>query len=233
MDERITIGKRGATHYNECFECGIPKTTRDQRKNKLCNICSSRRNKLEDTDTPTKTCKVCELVFENTNKHFHWKDKKKRRLDRTCKECDAKRRKKWATDNPEREKEIRAQEFKRNYQRRKQDVHWVLKRRVSSTICNTLANRGLYKDSPTWTALPYTPEQLKEHLESQFEDWMTWDNWGLASHDRKTWNIDHIYPQSKLPYESLEDENFQRCWALENLQPLETFTNIRKSNKIL
>jgi hypothetical protein len=29
-----------------------------------------------------------------------------------------------------------------------------------------------------------------------------------------------------------EDPNFQKCWSLENLQPLEAMMNVRKSNKI-
>ena len=227
MDERITIGKRGAIHYNECFECGTPKTTRDQRKNKLCNICSSKRNKLADTDTPTKTCKVCKEVFENTFENFHWKDKKKGRLDRTCKACDYNRRKKWATDNPEREKQIRLNEFKRNEPRRLKNPSYRLRRRVSSCIANTMAKRGVSKDHPTWVALPYTPEQLKEHLQAQFDAHMTWDNYG------DYWHIDHIHPQSLLPYDSLEHPNFIKCWSLSNLQPLEAIENIKKSNKLL
>jgi hypothetical protein len=178
MDERITIGKRGATYYNQCFECGIPKTTRDQRKNQLCVSCSGKQNKLADTDTPTTACKVCEKVFENTFENFHWKDKKKGRLDRTCKACDYNRRKKWATDNPEREKQIRLNEFKRNEPRRLKNPSYRLRRRVSSCIANTMAKRGVSKDHPTWVALPYTPEQLKEHLQAQFDEHMTWDNYG-------------------------------------------------------
>ena len=43
---------------------------------------------------------------------------------------------------------------------------------------------------------------------------------------------DHIYPQSLLPYDSLDHPNFQKCWALDNLQPLEHIANIRKSNRV-
>jgi len=45
--------------------------------------------------------------------------------------------------------------------------------------------------------------------------------------------VDHIYPQSLLPYDSYDDPNFQKCWALENLQPLEAIENLKKSNKII
>ena len=55
---------------------------------------------------------------------------------------------------------------------------------------------------------------------------MSWENYGSY------WQINHIYPQSKLPYTSMEEENFKICWALSNLRPLEKITNIRKGNKI-
>jgi len=86
---------------------------------------------------------------------------------------------------------------------------------------------GNKKNTPTFAHLPYTPEQLKEHLQAQFDAHMTWDNYG------DYWDIDHIYPHSKLPYDSLTHPNFQKCWALDNLQPLEKIENIKKSNKIL
>ena len=41
-----------------------------------------------------------------------------------------------------------------------------------------------------------------------------------------------IYPQSKLPYDSMTHPNFLKCWALENLQPLEAKENISKGNRL-
>lgn len=55
----------------------------------------------------------------------------------------------------------------------------------------------------------------------------------MVKKDIRTWQIDHIIPQSKLPYFTLEDENFKKCWALENLRPLESFENLRKSNNVV
>lgn len=62
---------------------------------------------------------------------------------------------------------------------------------------------------------------------------MSWDNWGQATADERTWNIDHIYPHSKLPYDSMEHPNFKKCWALENLRPLCAIENIKKKDKVL
>ena len=44
--------------------------------------------------------------------------------------------------------------------------------------------------------------------------------WNDNDQSTWTWNIDHIIPQSTLPYTSMDDEIFKKCWALENLRPL-------------
>jgi hypothetical protein len=54
---------------------------------------------------------------------------------------------------------------------------------------------------------------------------MTMENYGSY------WHIDHIKPRSLFTYTSIEDEQFKKCWALSNLQPLEALENIRKGNK--
>lgn len=76
------------------------------------------------------------------------------------------------------------------------------------------------------------PDKLKAHLESLFEPWMNWENYGNPKNSDRTWHIDHIIPQSKLLFISLEDENFKKCWALENLRPLCAKENQRKGNRI-
>ena len=74
--------------------------------------------------------------------------------------------------------------------------------------------------------LNYTPEQLIEHLENKFTGDITWDNYG-------EWHVDHIIPISSFDIKEIGDEGFNKCWSLENLQPLWGDENIRKSNKIL
>ena len=76
--------------------------------------------------------------------------------------------------------------------------------------------------------LPYTPVELKAHLESLWESWMTWANYGPWSAHRRTWQIDHVTPQALLPFADFSDANFLRCWALSNLRPLESSKNLEK-----
>lgn len=70
-------------------------------------------------------------------------------------------------------------------------------------------------------------------MESLFEPWMSWNNYGKYEsktwddNNMKTWSwqIDHIIPHSTFKYTSMEDEEFKKCWSLENLRPLSSKQN--------
>jgi hypothetical protein len=111
------------------------------------------------------------------------------------------------------------------------DVKFRLKCCVSSNVGSRLRKRLLSKEGKsTWDFLPYTVEELIQHLEKLFEPWMNWKNYG---NKKGCWNIDHRIPDSSFNYSSVEDEEFQKCWALENLQPLDAIENIKKGNKLI
>lgn len=78
-----------------------------------------------------------------------------------------------------------------------------------------------------WDFLPYTINDLKMHLESKFDEYMSWDNYGSY------WHLDHIIPQSSFHYLSMTDDKFIECWSLNNLRPFEAIANIKKSNRII
>jgi hypothetical protein len=70
-------------------------------------------------------------------------------------------------------------------------------------------------------------EELKIHLESQFEDGMSWSNYGIGENN-STWHIDHILPISlAMTLEEVKELNYYT-----NLRPMWGSDNIRKSNKI-
>lgn len=113
---------------------------------------------------------------------------------------------------------------------------YKLRRNTMHAIVATLRKNGRGEQfgrlsKAIFDHLPYTVDELKEHLESQFESWMTWDNWGKYDPNQKTWQIDHILPQSKFPFSNFEEENFKKLWELSNLRPLETIENITKGNR--
>lgn len=102
--------------------------------------------------------------------------------------------------------------------------HVKLQRNVSLAVFVACRRQGSAKGGSTWKTLPYTSKELKEHLEGQWEEWMSWDNYGTK------WHMDHIIPQSKLIYDSVQHPNFLRCWSLENLRPLCSFKNRSKGS---
>ena len=71
----------------------------------------------------------------------------------------------------------------------------------------------------------YTLDDLKKHLEKQFTEGMTWENYG-------EWEIDHIIPIKVFNYDNAEHLDFKRCWALKNLRPLWRNENRAKSDKL-
>lgn len=92
-----------------------------------------------------------------------------------------------------------------------------LRIRFSNFIYKALKDN---KAEQHWEDLvPYNLQQLKEHLESQFDENMTWDNYG------EYWEIDHIVPQNIFNFTSHSDHDFQICWSLMNLRPLEKHKN--------
>ena len=84
------------------------------------------------------------------------------------------------------------------------------------SIYNSKVRGGFYKDY----FRIYCRECERQHIERQFDDNMNCNNYGIY------WHIDHIIPQSCLPYTSMEEDNFKKCWALNNLRPLEAKLNI-------
>ena len=80
------------------------------------------------------------------------------------------------------------------------------------------------------TLVGYTVADLKLHLESQFEDWMNWENYG---NKKGQWSIDHIIPISYFKNIATNEIEFRECWSLKNLRPLNHIENIRKGNKLI
>ena len=70
--------------------------------------------------------------------------------------------------------------------------------------------------------VPYTLQELKEHLEKQFDENMTWDNIG------EYWEVDHIIPKNLFSFQSSNDKDFQICWSLMNLRPLNWIENRKR-----
>ena len=187
---------------------------------KVCNTCKEEKT-LEcfSKNRVTKDgyagwCKECKGKYDLENKEH------KNAMDR-----------KWYQKNKAAKQAYERRNKKRRYHT---DSCYKLRRLTSSMVWHRLKD-GKGGES----ILPYVDwnsyDELREHLESQFEDWMTWENHGVWHPTEKRWHIDHIMPQSVLleGVTSMDDPKFRECWSLKNLQPLEARENILKGNKIL
>lgn len=91
---------------------------------------------------------------------------------------------------------------------------------LRSRLCNAIKNDQ--KAGSAVRDLGCTIDELKAHIEAQFIDGMTWDNWG---HTGDVWHLDHIIPLSSFNLTDRDQflaachyTNLQPLWAKENLQ---------------
>ena len=128
-----------------------------------------------------------------------------------------------------REKNIdKHREYKRKYEKHRKDTDpaYKLISNFRTAIYQVLKENNVEKNKHYFDILQYTPEELISHLEKQFTDGMTWDNYG-------EWHVDHRMPISSFNFESVDDDSFIKCWSLDNLQPMWGKENIVKGNNII
>jgi hypothetical protein len=118
-------------------------------------------------------------------------------------------------------------QIKRDYERNRKasDPLYKLISNFRTAIYQVLKESNVEKNGHYFDILQYSPEELIVHLENQFKDDMTWDNYGV-------WHVDHKLPITSFDIQEIGDEEFMKCWCLDNLQPMWGEENIRKSNKV-
>jgi len=114
--------------------------------------------------------------------------------------------------------------YAKQYQndRLKNDADFRLSRNIRARIRNAIHNNSKSKSS--FELLGCTMDDFKKHIESQFKDGMTWDNWG-----RFGWHIDHIKPCALFNLRDPEQQ--KQCFHYTNLQPLWALENQSKGKK--
>ena len=108
--------------------------------------------------------------------------------------------------------------------RRQTDPVYKLHKNLSSGFCNWI--KGNQKTCRTEQYVGCTYQELLDHLESQFDEGMSWENHGVG--DNK-WQIDHFKAQSRFD-PTIEEEAF-KCWHYTNLQPMWSSENISWKDK--
>jgi hypothetical protein len=159
-----------------------------------------------------------------------WRDSNKEYMSNKSKtwyEQNKEHRKEYIKEYREKNKD-KIRETKRNYEktRKHNDPLYKLIANFRTAIYTVLKENNLNKYGHYFEILQYSPEELVGHLENQFVDGMSWENYG-------EWHVDHKLPITYFNFKEVGDEEFLKCWGLDNLQPMWGEENIKKSNKIL
>lgn len=228
----------------QCKTCGIEKpleefsthrTNKDGYNNK-CKYCCNEYAKQHRILNHQKELERAKKYYENNkdkkkeyaelNKnHISNRSKNYRELNKTI---ISEKRKQWYREN----KEIISKKNYEYYKRKMEtDPLFKLKKQLKGLIRDSLRSKGLKKSDRTINILGCTVEEFKQHIESQFEPWMTWDNKGLYNGELNYgWDIDHIVPTSNgMTYDEVIKLNHYT-----NLKPLCGYYNrhIKRNNPI-
>lgn len=110
---------------------------------------------------------------------------------------------------------------KKRRQKYKGNILFRLSLNVRNRMNSFLKTKKIKKNGKTFDIVGCEPEFLREYLEKQFIDGMSWEN-------RNTWHIDHIKPLSSAKN---EEELYELCHYT-NLQPLWVKDNLKKGGNI-
>lgn len=113
------------------------------------------------------------------------------------------------------------EQAKTQWAKNKHDPHYRLAKACRARIWKKL--NGDKQGKRTCELIGCSDEQLANHLESQFEPWMSWYNYGSE------WHVDHIKPCAAFDL-SIESERLA-CFHYTNLRPLRSIDNWTKNSR--
>jgi len=117
-------------------------------------------------------------------------------------------------------------DYMRNYmaERAGNDVDFKLRGVLRARVRAAVTRGGGEKSRRTMKLVGCSVPKLRQHLEAQFTEGMTWDNHG-------EWHIDHIKPCASFDLTDAEQQ--RECFNYTNLQPLWARDNLSKGAKTL
>ncbi len=205
-----------------CINCGDELTIKEKafrgRNKSICSECRE-NNEITVSKEINKNCIECncDLTEEEQQRKHMYKN--------ICLKCLESRKKNYKKNykllNPEKTK-AQKNRYKRN--RIKRDPTFKILHRLRTRILLVL--NGKKKAESSMNLLGCTADDFKKHIESQFKDDMSWENYGI-----KGWHIDHIRPCASFDLSIAEEQ--KKCFHYTNLQPLWWFDNLSKRDKIL
>jgi hypothetical protein len=217
---------------------------------KICKKCNSNLDdSLFGKDSSSKdglklTCKAClrkdaeiyrinnkDIVNKRSNEHYHKNKDKRKEYSENNKEILKEKKRIYYLNNKDKRKEYSENnKEKRNLKRRLiNDKLYRIKNSIRSSIGRSIRKKFHVKSLKTQDILGLPFLDFYFYIESKFESWMNWNNYGLYNGQLNYgWDIDHIIPIGVANTE----EDLVRLNHYTNLQPLCSKINrdIKKDN---
>lgn len=239
------MGKRGKKPSDpNCLVCGETDPFRfDGRKKSKCKSCLSKAALARYyADPETHKARVRRYYLQNRDKyiayHRDYGDRARRaagcltaeqRVEQLKREKEHRqeRRKCWKLMARSLDRLLRLARLRKRREERMALVRsWEERRSVTSVVKKVRSSMRhriremIYGKAKTSSKLPFSSDELRQHLEKQFFGGMSWENYGAY------WHVDHITPLSAF------DPTDEAAWHLANLRPFPAKDNLKKSNSV-
>jgi hypothetical protein len=239
------VSSKSDKYRNMCKTCINDSNNKYNNKNKerirelnkiWCQNNKDKRresNKRRYNEDPEKHKKYHNKWIEkNPNYRKEYKEKNKEVLSIKNKEYRENKKelineytRKWYRENSAKvNQRIKQYRKETNYikVRKKKDPLFRIKTNIRNSIRFAIIKKGYNKRSKTSTILGCTFTEFRNYIESKWEPWMTWENYGLYNGSEKHgWDLDHIIPISSATTE----EEVLNLNHYKNFQPLCSFQN--------
>jgi hypothetical protein len=112
--------------------------------------------------------------------------------------------------------------WRREYDRQRRRVPSTkVRENLSRALRSVLKKNGGIKKSSILLYIGCSVDELRAHIQQQFQPGMNWEN-------TKEWHIDHIRPCAS--FDLTREEDVYECFNYKNLQPLWAEENIKKGS---
>ena len=208
---------------------------------KRCTKCKEEKDESEFYKQKSKrdglrsNCKTCFKVYYQANQEKISERRSRHYQANRKKFCDL--QKNYRQANPEKVSACKREYYQANRKKiseHQNDYHKARKQsdlqfRMSGNLRSRLhsAIRYKQKSGSAVSDLGCSIPQFLEHIESQFQEGMSWDNWGYG---KGKWTLDHVYPLAKADLTDRTQLLAVCNWR--NLQPLWFEDNRKKKDSV-